>query len=169
MIHVTHLTPGSGVNNHYVLVKSGSFHGEEGGGIGTSNEVSGHHRGGSGGGGAGPSNLGGGGGARWLTPPAPHLKGAWYPVVPRWLTQPLHLSSEKPVSKCAFQNATCAATRRGRERRRWVRRGGRRGGRRFKSWCGRRRRSERVEARARVVTRAERRAGHGGAVQVESS
>jgi hypothetical protein len=30
-----------------------------------------------------------------LTPPNPQLKGAWF--------QPLNLSSENPVSKCAFQ------------------------------------------------------------------
>jgi hypothetical protein len=43
-----------------------------------------------------------------LTPPDPQLKGAW--------VQPLHLSSEKPVSKFAFQNATCTATARWRMR-----------------------------------------------------
>jgi hypothetical protein len=40
-----------------------------------------------------------------LTPPDPQLKGAWF--------QTLHLSREKPVSRFAFQNATCTATPRG--------------------------------------------------------
>ena len=37
-----------------------------------------------------------------LTPPDPQLKGAWF--------QPLHLSSEEPVSEFCLSNATCTAT-----------------------------------------------------------
>jgi hypothetical protein len=44
-----------------------------------------------------------------LTPSDPKLPIAERRLAPRWF-QPLHLSSEKPVSKFAFQNATCATT-----------------------------------------------------------
>jgi hypothetical protein len=53
-----------------------------------------------------------------LTPPDPRLRISERRLVPRrFQLQPSHLSSEKPVSKCAFQFVTCAATPRRRSSR----------------------------------------------------
>jgi hypothetical protein len=47
-----------------------------------------------------------------LTPPDPYSPAAERRLVPRWF-QPLHLSSEKPVSKFAFQMGQLAPLQRG--------------------------------------------------------